>query len=153
MERGVNNRQATFFAGSLVIFGAGALYGVRSVLRSHELKRLKGGPPFNVAVKALVYGTALCFGTTSLGLAAFISASGVTSWRDFHELAVVTLRKYDFLQMKTTDEAKEDIERMKALSPDEEAKYWSAYFSVAKQALKESSEIDTDSPSSTNQEE
>ena len=143
MKRSGSDRQITFLAGSLVIFGAGALYGVRSVLKQHEVKRLdiRGvhGPPFNVAVKALVYGTVLCFGSASLGMGLFVTASGVRNWREFHELAVDTAAQYDFLQVEPTKEVKEDVDRINAMTPDEQAKYWSEYFTIAKEALKEDS--------------
>ena len=137
MPRSEPERQGVFLIGSLAVLGAGALYGVRSTLRTHELRRLKGGPPFNVAVKALVYGTALCFGTASLGVADFLSVSGVKSWRGVQELAEETVKEYDFLQMKQTEAVKEDMERMNRMTPDEEATYWQQYFTIAKEAMKE----------------
>ena len=141
MVRGERDRQVTFLAGSFVIFGAGALYGVRSVLKQHEVKRLdiRGvhRPVFNVAVKALVYGTVLCFGSASFGTGVFMVASGVRSWRDAHELAVRTASQYDFLQVEPTKEVKEDVARINAMTPDEEAEYWSDYVTIAKEALKE----------------
>jgi hypothetical protein len=135
-DRSKTDRAQFFLVGSLGIFGFGALYGVRAVLQREKVKLDMRGAAFNVAAKALLYGTALCFGTASLGTAIFITTSGIKTWPEFSEKTTAVLSKYDFLQIKD-EKVKEDIKRINALTEAEQSKLWDDMFTIARESMRE----------------
>jgi len=122
---------SSFFVGAFTVFGGGMLYGVHRVLKKEQFKlNLKmHRTPFAVASKALLWGTALCFGTFSAGTAVFISASGISSFREFQDSGTKYLAQFDSLATK--DEAVlKDLANMKKLSVNEELDLWDKFFTL-----------------------
>ena len=132
-------RPELFLAGSLGIFGAGMLFGVHSVFKREGVKLdLRGAhkTPFGIASRALMWGTALCFGTFFAATGVFIAVSGIKSLPEFQTEAMKVLAQVDFLQIQD-DSIKEDIQRINNLSEKEQAEYWNKYFTIGRESLKE----------------
>ncbi len=126
------DRAKVFLAGSCFIFGAGCLVGVKSVLKREGVKLdLRGAhkTPFAVASRALMWGTALCFGTFFAGTGIFVASTGIKTLPELHTEAVKVLSQYDFLQIQD-ESVKEDIRRINAMKEQEQAEYWNKIFTI-----------------------
>ena len=133
------DRTRLFLTGSFGIFGAGCLIGVRSVLRREGVKLdIRGAhrTPFAVASRALMWGTALCFGTFFAGSSVFIASTGIKTLPELHSHAVKLLSHYDFLQIQD-ESVKEDIKRINAMKESEQAEYWNKFFTIGRDNLQE----------------
>ena len=78
-----------FFAGSLGMFGSGLLFGVYRVFKKEKSKLdIKSQRPHvMLAVRALGWGTALCFGTFAAAGATFSYVTKVTTLQGFDKWA------------------------------------------------------------------
>ena len=133
------DRKKLFLAGSFGIFGAGCLIGVRGALRREGVKLdIRGAhrTPFLVASQALMWGTALCFGTCFVGTSIFIASTGIKTLPEFHNEAVKFLSQYDFLQIQD-ESVKEDIRKIKSMKESEQAEYWNKFFTIGRENLEE----------------
>ena len=77
--------KTTFFAGSLGVFASGLLFGVYRVCKKEKttIDIKANRPHVMLAVRALGYGTALCFGAFAAAGAAFSYTTKITTLSEF----------------------------------------------------------------------
>ena len=121
--------KTVFFGASFGAFAAGALGGVYFMARKEHfrLSLREHRTPFAVASRALLLGTALCFGSFAAGTAVLVGATGITSFAQFSDALTHRLGKVEAL--KTKDGAVlADVEKIKKLNEEEEMAFWNRFF-------------------------
>jgi amino acid transporter len=121
--------KTVFFGASFGAFAAGALGGVYFMARKEHfrLSLREHRTPFAVASRALLLGTALCFGSFAAGTAVIVGAMGITSFAQFSDALTHRLGKVEAL--KTKDGAVlADVEKIKKLNEEEEMAFWNRFF-------------------------
>mmetsp|Transcript_2891 Transcript_2891/g.3052 ORF Transcript_2891/g.3052 Transcript_2891/m.3052 type:complete len:140 (+) Transcript_2891:72-491(+) len=131
MEEKENVSKVSFFATSLGIVSAGALYGLHRQLRVENFKYNQANKGlFLFAAKALLYGTVLCFSTFGVGISTIAISTKTRSLQEFSDLARRKFMNEEYLEdfKLTVEKEKKEIQKLK---PADEAAYWSSYFGLS----------------------
>ena len=117
--------KTTFFSVAFSMFGAGVLGGVYHTMRRESFKfdRRMHGTPFAVASKALLLGTALCFGSFAAGTAVLVTTTGITSFEEFGATLSKKLGTVEVLQPRDP-EVVADLKAVRGMSEEVEMEHW-----------------------------
>lgn len=102
-----------FLLGSLGIVSLGMILGVRRAMKKDTYKTQIHSSSIMMAMRALGYGTMLCFGTATLGVVTFSVATGIRSTEEFAKKSKELLRDLK-ISRPLTKEEQEQLQRDEA---------------------------------------
>lgn len=116
-----------FYISAIGALSFGMLGGVYRVFKQENFKFVPRvhGPGVVVATKALMYGTALCFGTFGFGSFLFMSISGIKSFKEFSEATKSSFKTSHILKDKMSRAEQETDYNFKE---EEVTKYLETFF-------------------------